>query len=263
MHRFDEAFAIYEGLQRDGINTPMTDWNLSLFHMMTGNFEAGWRGREARWKANVLAVAYPHFEQKMWLGEGSIDGKTVLIHADEGLGDCIQFARYIPEVAALGARVILAVAEPIHALLSGLPGVSECLPIPGGPLPSFDLHIPLSSLPLAFKTRLDTIPAATSYLPPPPEDRVRAWEGRLGPHDKLRVGLAWSGNPAHGNDRNRSTSLRTLSACLDLDATFVSLQKNPKTGDQEVLLTALKSSTSPPTLAISARRRRWSVAWIS
>jgi len=236
MHRFDEAFAIYEGLQRNRTNTPSTDWNLSLLQMMTGNFEAGWRGREARWKAPVLAVAYPLFEQKMWLGEGSIEGKTVLIHADEGLGDSIQFARYVPDVAALGARVILVVAQPIHSLLSGLPGVSECLPLPGGPLPAFDLHCPLSSLPLAFKTRLDNIPSAISYLPLPAEARVRAWEARLGSHDKLRVGLVWSGNPAHGNDRNRSIPLRRLSRILDVDATFVSLQKNPKASDQATLL---------------------------
>ncbi len=235
MHRFDEAFAIYEGLLRDGLNTPVTDWNLSLLYMMTGNFEAGWRLREARWHAPVLAATYPNFEQKMWLGESNISGKTVLIHADEGLGDCIQFARYVPQVAALGARVILVVAQPIQSLLAGLPGVSECLTLPGGPLPPFDLHCPLSSLPLAFKTRLETIPSAVSYLPPPPEDRVRAWESRLPAHDKLRVGLVWSGNPAHGNDRNRSIPLRMLSRILDLDATFVSLQKNPKASDQETL----------------------------
>jgi tetratricopeptide (TPR) repeat protein len=235
MHRFDEAFAIYEGLQRNGTNTPATDWNLSLLQMMTGNFEAGWRGREARWSAPVLTVTYPNFEQLMWLGEGSIEGKTVLIHADEGLGDSIQFARYVPDVAARGARVILVVAEAVHSLLSRIPGVAECLPLPGGPLPAFDLHCPLGSLPLAFGTRLDTIPSAPSYLPPPPEARVQAWEDRLGPHDKLRVGLVWSGNPAHGNDRNRSISLRMLSRILDVDATFVSLQKNPKASDQETL----------------------------
>jgi tetratricopeptide (TPR) repeat protein len=240
MHRFDEAFAIYEGLQRSGTNTPATDWNLSLLQMMTGNFEVGWRGREARWKAPVLAVTYPNFEQKMWLGEGSLEGKTVLIHADEGLGDSIQFARYVPDVAARGARVILVVAQAVHSLLSRLPGVSQCLPLPGGPLPAFDLHCPLSSLPLAFKTRLDTIPSAISYLPLPAEARVRAWEARLGSqdklHDKLRVGLVWSGNPAHGNDRNRSIPLRRLSRILDVDVTFVSLQKNPKASDQATLL---------------------------
>ena len=236
MHRFDEAFAIYEGLRRDRLNTPVTDWNLSLLYMMTGNFEAGWRLREARWNAPVLAVAYPKFEQKMWLGEDGISGKTVLIHADEGLGDCIQFARYVPDVAARGARVILVVAQAVHSLLSRLPGVAECLPLPGGPLPAFDLHCPLGSLPLAFGTRLDTIPSAISYLPPPPEALIQAWESRLGPHDKLRVGLVWSGNPAHGNDRNRSISLSMLSPILDVDATFVSLQKNPKAGDQETLL---------------------------
>jgi tetratricopeptide (TPR) repeat protein len=236
MHRFDEAFAIYRGLQQSGTNTPATDWNLSLLQMMTGDFEAGWRGREARWKAGVLAVTYPEFEQKMWLGEPGIAGKTVLIHADEGLGDSIQFARYVPDVAALGARVILVVAQAVHTLLSRLPGVSECLPLPGGRLPPFDLHCPLSSLPLAFKTRLDTIPSATSYLPPPLAAQTQVWESRLGHHDKLRVGLVWSGNPAHGNDRNRSIPLRVLSRILDVDASFVSLQKNPKAGDQATLL---------------------------
>ena len=120
--------------------------------------------------------------------------------------------------------------------MDGLPGVSECLPLPGGPLPAFDLHCPLSSLPLALKTRLDNIPSAISYLPLPAEARVRAWEARLGSHDKLRVGLVWSGNPAHGNDRNRSIPLRRLSRILDVDATFVSLQKNPKASDQATLL---------------------------
>jgi tetratricopeptide (TPR) repeat protein len=235
MHRFDEAFAIYQGLQRSGKNTPATDWNLSLFQMMTGDFEAGWRGREARWSAPVLAVTYPNFEQLTWLGQGSIEGKTVLILADEGLGDSIQFARYVPDVAARGARVILVVAKAIQPLLSGLPGVSECLPLPGGRLPPFDLHCPLSSLPLAFGTRLDTIPSALSYLPRPPAARIQAWETRLGPHLKLRVGLVWSGNPAHGNDRNRSIPLRMLTGILGIDATFVSLQKDPRPDDQATL----------------------------
>jgi pentatricopeptide repeat protein len=239
MRRFDEAFTIYERMQREGINTPVTDWNLSLLHMMTGDFEAGWRGREARWRAPVLASPYPNFAQPIWLGEGDIGGKTVLVHADEGLGDCLQFARYLPDVAALGARVVLVVAKPVCSLLSRLPGVAECISLPGGQLPAFDLHCPLSSLPLAFKTRLDTIPPAPSYLPPPPKTLVQNWESRLGRQDKLnrrlRVGLVWSGNPAHGNDRNRSIRLGMLTRIFDVDACFVSLQKDPKASDQATL----------------------------
>jgi hypothetical protein len=107
--------------------------------------------------------------------------------------------------------------------------------LPGGRLPPFDLHCPLSSLPLAFGTRLDTIPSALSYLPRPPAARIQAWETRLGPHLKLRVGLVWSGNPAHGNDRNRSIPLRMLTGILGIDATFVSLQKDPRPDDQATL----------------------------
>jgi hypothetical protein len=102
-------------------------------------------------------------------------------------------------------------------------------------LPAFDMHCPMSSLPLAFGTRLDTIPSDISYLPAPAESRVQSWEDRLGPHNKLRVGLVWSGNPNHSNDHNRSIPLRTLSRILDVDATFVSLQKDLKPDDEAAL----------------------------
>ena len=106
--------------------------------------------------------------------------------------------------------------------------------LPDLQLPAFDFHCPLTSLPLAFGTRLDTIPVEP-YLPPAAADRVQAWERRLGPHEKLRVGLVWSGNPKHWNDRNRSISLRSLSRLFDMDVTFVSLQKDPRPQDAEVL----------------------------
>jgi hypothetical protein len=98
------------------------------------------------------------------------------------------------------------------------------------------MYCPVSSLPLAFGTRLETIPSATPYLPAPAEARLQAWEDRLGPHDKLRVGLVWSGNPRHDNDHNRSIPLRMLTRILDVDATFVSLQKDPRPDDRATLL---------------------------
>ena len=114
-------------------------------------------------------------------------------------------------------------------------GVSQCLSKSTAALPAYDLHCPLSSLPLAFRTRLDSIPAEKSYLPPPPADRVQGWQDRLGPHDRLRVGLVWSGNPKHDNDRNRSIPLRMLAGILDVDASFVSLQKDPRPDDRATL----------------------------
>jgi tetratricopeptide (TPR) repeat protein len=241
LHRFDEAFAIYQHVKTIDPDNAEADWSLSLLQMLTGDFEAGWAGREVRWQAR--SVVYPKLPQSKWLGAETIAGKTVLIGADEGLGDTIQFARYVPMVAARGARVILMVDDAACAVLAELPGVAQCLPKSATLLPAFDMHCPMSSLPLAFATRLDTIPSATSYLPAPAQTRVQTWQDRLedrlktrpGPHHRLRVGLVWSGNPEHKNDHNRSLPLRTFSRILDLDATFVSLQKGPKPDDEKFL----------------------------
>ncbi len=233
LQRFGEALALYDDIRARGLNNATTDWNLSLLNMLLGNFDAGWTGREARWNIPDPAP-YPKFSQPMWLGKESISGKTLLVHVDEGLGDTIQFVRYVPDVAALGARVILAVEPPLVSLLSGFPGVSQCVAF-SDPLPAFDMHCPIGSLPLAFNTRLETIPAEASYLPPPHEERIQAWHARLGPHDRLRVGLVWSGSRTHSNDRNRSTSLQMLSRLLDVDAFFVSLQKDVREDDQAEL----------------------------
>jgi tetratricopeptide (TPR) repeat protein len=234
LQRFDEAFALYDQIRAVRLNDATTDWNLALLQMLTGDFEAGWAGRESRW-TKAEPYPYPKFSQPIWLGEGPIEGKTILIHVDEGLGDTIQFARYVPMVAERGARVILVVEPPLYPLLSGLSGVAQCVAFGSGPLPAFDMHCPIGSLPQAFGTRLDTIPSTVSYLPSAAEARVEAWQARLGAHDKLRVGLVWSGSLGHKNDINRSTSLLKMSWLLDVDATFVSLQKEPRPQDKALL----------------------------
>jgi tetratricopeptide (TPR) repeat protein len=231
-HRFDEAFAFYaKSLAIE--DNPWTRWNLAMLRMLIGDFEAGWAGREARWPAHVLVGR--KFTQPLWLGDESIEGRTILLHADEGLGDVIHFARYVPMVAALGARVILEAPGALHSLLSGMSGVSQSLPRGFPMIPAFDVHCPLSSLPLAFRTRLETIPAPVAYLPAVPQARREEWQGRLGSHDRFRVGLVWSGNRDHKNDHNRSIALQALSPMLDLDATFVSLQQEPRDQDMVFL----------------------------
>jgi tetratricopeptide (TPR) repeat protein len=231
--RLDEALALCaraKAVDPDNANVALV---LSELQLLTGDFEAGWVGREARWKSRVTS-GYPELPQPMWLGDGPIEGKTILVFADEGLGDTIQFARYIPMLAARGARVMLWVNDPLVSLLSGLSGVSRLLRS-SDPLPDFDLHCPLCSLPLAFRTRLETIPP-DDYLPRPAEAKMRAWENRLqtslGPRIKPRVGLAWSGNPNHSDDQNRSVQLQKLLCLLDLDVAFVSLQKDPRPDDR-------------------------------
>jgi tetratricopeptide (TPR) repeat protein/ADP-heptose:LPS heptosyltransferase len=234
LHRFNEAFALYDEMKVRGLSNAVTDWNRSSLEMLTGNFAAGWVSREARW-SKPNPTPYPAFDRPMWLGGEPINGKTLLVYVDEGLGDTIQFARYVPMAADQGARVILVVERPAQRLLAGLPGVSECLIYPANPLPAFDLHCPVSSLPLAFGARLESIPAAKSYLPRADENRVSAWEKRLPRDERLRVGLVWSGNPTHPDDRNRSIPLSKIAGLLDIDACFVSLQKNPRPDDEAFL----------------------------
>jgi tetratricopeptide (TPR) repeat protein len=240
MLRLDEAMAAYVHAKTIDPDNADIAYLLSELQLMTGDFEAGWAGREARWRTRTRG-AYPNFSQPKWLGNQPIEGKTILVYTDEGLGDTIQFARYIPMLAARGARVILVADAPIVSLLTGLSGITHLLE-KSDPLsvPPFDFHCPICSLPLAFRTRLETIPP-DAYLPRPADARVQAWEtrlqDRLGPRGKLRVGLAWSGRPEHTNDHHRSLQLRMLSGLLDLDAAFVSLQKDPRPDDRAQLAT--------------------------
>ena len=234
MHRFDEAAETYRRVTELDPGNAKAAWQLAHLALLSGNFAAGWAGREARWRAPDFSPEYPKFSLPKWLGREAIDGKTILVHVDEGIGDTLQFARYLPLIADRGARVVFIAQDALCPLLSGVRGVSECVPFSARTYPSFDMHCPIMSLPLAFGTTLETIPPA-NYLPPLPAERITQWESRLGPHDRLRVGLVWSGNPKQGNDRNRSMPFAHLAPLLDLDATFVSLQKDPRPGDAALL----------------------------
>jgi Flp pilus assembly protein TadD len=239
LHRFAEALVIYDKLKTLDSSGARADFKASLVHLLTGNFEAGWAGREARWNIPSQPLARYEFSQPKWLGKEPIDGKTILIFEDEGMGDTIQFVRYVPWLAKRGARVILYVSDALLPLLAGIQGVSQCIPKSVQALPAFDVYCPVCSLPLAFETRVATIPAGIGYLRQPPEARLQIWQDRLserrGADRKLLVGLVWSGNPKHANDRNRSMPLRTLAPLLDTDATFVSLQKDPRSDDKTYL----------------------------
>jgi tetratricopeptide (TPR) repeat protein len=236
LRRFDEALASFARATAIEPDYADAHWNRALLQLVLGDFAGGWAAREWGRKSKAVGFVDRQFTKPMWLGEEPIAGKTILLHSDEGLGDTIQFSRYATMVAERGARVILEVQDLLQPLLSDVEGASLCLPKTIDALPEFDLHCPLSSLPLAFGTRLETIPSALAYLPAPLPERLQTWQARLGAHDRLRVGLVWSGNPAHGNDRNRSTTLRALAPILDADARFVSLQKGVRPDDSASLL---------------------------
>jgi hypothetical protein len=200
---------------------------------LTGDFERGWPKYEWRWRSRALALRKRNFLQPLWLGVDPIQGKTILLHGEQGLGDTIQFCRYAPLIAARGAQVILEVDESFRELVSGLAGVSRCVS-KGDSLPEFDLHCPLLSLPLAFGTRLETVPATTPYLQAPAR-AVASWQARLAEKNRPRIGMVWSGDPRHKEDRNRSIDLRSLLPLLDVPATFVSLQRDVRAGDAQLL----------------------------
>ena len=167
----------------------------------------------------------------MWLGgEDHRTARPSSSHADEGLGDTIQFARYVPMLAERGARVILVVQDPLHRLLSGLSGVSQCVPMSAAStLPAFDLHCPVSQPAAGLRnpSRYHSVGDIVSAFP---GAKPACRRGKIASAlvTRFRVGLVWSGSPANTNDLNRSMSLRTLSRILDVDATFISLQKDPR-----------------------------------
>ena len=230
--RFAEALESYERAVAADPGYALAHWNEALLRLLLGDFERGWRKSEWRWKCPALGLRARNFAQPLWLGAQPVAGKTILLHNDQGLGDAIQFCRYAPLLAAQGARVILEVQESLRPLMSNLAGVSHCVSSADA-LPEFDLHCPLGSLPLAFGTRIETIPSAPSYLHVPAQ--AADWAARLGRKDRPRIGLVWSGNQTHTNDRNRSIPLHSLLPLFDLPATFVSLQKDVRPGDETVL----------------------------
>jgi tetratricopeptide (TPR) repeat protein len=214
-------------------------WNKSLLFLLTGDFDAGWRLYEWRSKTKEY-LKYPSaFGQPLWLGQAEfgglegIDGKTILIHSEQGLGDTIQFARYLPLLADCGARVVFELPSALLGVLQGLPGVSEFV-VKGQVLPAADFHCPLLSLPLAFNTILDSIPSPAPYLKADAQ-KVKQWSERLGPKSRPRIGLVWSGNAQHKNDHNRSVPLQLLLSHLPERFEWVSLQRELREDDHQVL----------------------------
>jgi hypothetical protein len=231
--RLEEAVASYDKAIVIKPDFSEAHWNKSVTLLLIGDFEQGLKLYEWRWKNEALALPKRNFPQPLWLGVENIAGKTILLHAEQGLGDTIQFCRYAKMVKDLGARVVLEVPPALSGLLNGLHGV-DTLVQTGQALPDFDYHCPLMSLPLAFKTELLTIPSPSPYLCAD-GSKLEQWSAKLGERKKPRVGLVWSGSTIHKNDHNRSLKLEELLAYLPKDYEYVSLQKEVRQVDAELL----------------------------
>lgn len=207
--------------------------NLSICDLLRGDFDSGFAHYEWRWKTEQLRDATREFAQPLWLGAPSLYGKTVLLHAEQGLGDTLQFCRYAQLLKQQGARVVMEVQAPLVPLLESLKGVDQCV-AQGDALPPFDVHCPLLSLPLALKTTLAEVPAPPHYLAAP-ANAMQQWSTRLGRRDCPRVGLAWSGRAAHKNDHNRSLDFAQLEPWLQGHFDFHCLQKEVRAVDATAL----------------------------
>lgn len=228
--RYREALACFDRAIALKPDFAEANYNKGLLELLLGNYREGWQLHEWRWKTAKQKDFARNFQQPLWLNDAPLGGRTLLLHAEQGLGDTLQFVRYVPMVEALGARVILEAPAALAPLLRTLKGDFTLIE-QGDALPGFDLHCPLMSLPLAFGTTVDSIPANIPYLAADPQKRAM-WRERLGPKDRPRIGLVWSGAASHSNDRHRSMGLVTLTPLLLLDYEFHSLQKELRTEDR-------------------------------
>lgn len=204
--RLPEARACFEEAVRLNPAHAKAQLNLALTQLQSGDLERGWEQYEWRWKNPKTPPR--RFPQPLWDGSPLTD-RTILLHSEQGLGDTIQFIRYAEIVKAAGAVVAVecpAKLAPLVAVVSGVDRVVEA----GADLPEFDIQAPLLSLPRLFRTTLANVPAKVPYLSVDAERR-RRWCERLAGAGRLRVGLAWKGNPQQPDDRNRSMSWETLS----------------------------------------------------
>ena len=209
-------------------------WNKSLALLLGGDFAAGWELYEWRWKLDAFAHLRREHPQPLWVGAEPLAGRSILLHGEQGLGDAIQFCRYAPMVARLGAKVVLEVQRPLVPLMKSLAGV-ETVVAAGETIPAVDLRCPLLSLPRAFRTDLATIPAPERYLAADPR-RLAHWQERLGPRRGLRVGVAWSSTSAFTRDGVRSMRLAEFARALpESGIEVVCLQKEIKPGDRQDL----------------------------
>ena len=228
--RFGEAMASFDRALALGPDDPEAHFHQAMCRLTLGEEAEGWRQYEWRWGARQFEAARRDFATPLWLGGEGLRGRTILAHAEQGLGDVLQFCRYVPALAELGATVVFEVFPALARLMQRLDGVAAVVKR-GAPLPACDFHVPLMSLPLALGARAHE--RAEPYLSPDPADAA-AWARRLDGVDGLRVGLCWAGGArpdqpiAHAIDLRRSLPLTAFRPLADLpNRRLISLQKGP------------------------------------
>lgn len=232
--QYKEAMDSYNQALRLNPDFINAQWNKSLLLLLTGHLKDGWQLYETRFQGKESIVPPRHFPKPIWLGGSSIRGKTLLIHSEQGLGDTIQFSRYLPLLSDSGAQVIAAIPANLKDLFaSSLRGNITWVDMKG-PWPTYDLHCPMLSLPLAFKTTLSNIPSPHAYLRVDHVKRQK-WAAKLPPSTRPRIGLVWSGSTTHTNDHQRSILLSEIWTHLPKAYDYVCVQKELRDVDQTFL----------------------------
>jgi tetratricopeptide (TPR) repeat protein len=212
---------------------PHAHWNLSLALLLDGQFAQGWREYDWRLALPELGRGRHVYPGQAWDGSAPA-GKTLLLYAEQGLGDALQFARYLTLLAHAGARPLIHCVDALKPLIATVPGVSQAL---GNdePLPDYDAHFPLLSLPRIFATTAETIPGQTPYITISPPYRAAARATIDSSRGRFNVGLVWAGSKQHSNDRNRSCPLAALAPLFALpDITWFSLQQGEASQELDV-----------------------------
>jgi len=231
--RYQEALTAFDDAEHVQPNYAQARWYASLCRLLLGDFARGWAQYEARWQVPDLYEPR-QYAAPVWLGQLPLDGRTILLHAEQGLGDTLQFCRYAPLLEQRGAHVILAVQASLTGVLQTLAPTVQVIAL-DQPLPPHDYRCPLMSLPLALGTELATIPAAVPYLHADPA-RVAAWRARLAPYPRPWIALIWSGNPKHRNDSRRSIPLVEFASCWTTQATWICAQNEVRAEDRDALV---------------------------
>ncbi len=234
MNRLPDAIADYERFLELRPDDAAARFDLSVAQLCLGDYATGWQNYELRW---TMPNGRPHqrgFSQPLWRGQFDLRGRTLLLHAEQGIGDTIQCLRFIPMLRERGAKIVLEIPVPLRPLVQAFPEVSAVTAY-GEALPSFDCHCPLLTLPLALGISVETIPAEKPYLAAGPAYIAR-WTKTLKDVERPRVGLVWAGSGTNTRDLTRSIPLATLGPVLARsEFSFVSLQKDLRTGDREAL----------------------------
>ena len=229
LHRLDESLVSVDvaiSLKPDYYDAY---WNRALTYLLMGHLKQGFRDYHYRWETMHFQPIKRNFHQPIWLGEESLEGKTVFIFNEQGYGDSIQFCRYATLAKKAGATVIYEVEDALHTLFATLDGVDRLIKV-GEQIPKFDYYCPSMSLPIGFGTDIDSVPCSISYLRAE-EKKIRNWANKLGVKTRARIGLCWSGSMTHKGDRRRSIPLADLFSYLPAGLDYISIQREIRESD--------------------------------